>query len=105
MTNHVQNLESANAAQPANLVKERRQVAAPTAKSNKAEQVYSGQAGPWEPRQPVTLEMIRTKFAGLVQAGRQGEIRALLRHYGAERLPDVPTKYFDELLYAAEKLG
>lgn len=104
MTNHVQNLESANAAQPANLVRER-QVAAPTAKSNNAEQVYSGQAEPWKPRQPVTLEMIRTKFAGLVQAGRQGEIRALLRHYGAERLPDVPTKYFDELLYAAEKLG
>ncbi|XOK62631.1 hypothetical protein ACJ7K1_05765 [Paenibacillus elgii] len=105
MTNPVQNLESANDAQPANLVRERRQVAAPTAKSNKAEQAYSGQAGPWEPRQPVTLEMIRTKFAGLVQAGRQSEIRVLLRHYGAERLPDVPTKYFAELLHAAEKLG
>ncbi|WP_054976471.1 hypothetical protein [Paenibacillus sp. A3] len=105
MTNYVQNLEAANAAQPANPVRERRQVAAKTAKSNKAEQVYSGQAGPLEPCQPVTLEMIRTKFAGLVQAGRQCEIRALLRHYGAERLPDVPTEYFDELLHAAEKFG
>lgn len=105
MTNYVQNLESANAVQPANLVREQQQAAAKTAKSNKAEPVYSGQAGPWEPRQLVTLEMIRTKFAGLVQAGRQCEIRALLRHYGAERLPDVPTEYFDELLHAAEKLG
>ncbi|MCP1311108.1 hypothetical protein [Paenibacillus tyrfis] len=105
MTNYVQNLESANAVQPANLARERRQAAAKTAKSSKAEQVYSGQAGPWEPRQPVTLEMMRTKFAGLVQAGRQCEIRALLRNYGAERLPDVPTEYFDELLHAAEKLG
>ncbi|MFB6366214.1 hypothetical protein ACFCP7_19450 [Paenibacillus elgii] len=105
MTNHVQSLESANVAQPVNPLRERRQVAEKTAKSGKAEQVCSMQAKPWEPCQPVTLEMLRTKLAGLVQAGRQCEIRALLRHYGAERLPDVPTKYFDELLYAAEKLG
>ncbi|MCP3773651.1 hypothetical protein NLX71_10045 [Paenibacillus sp. MZ04-78.2] len=105
MTNHVQNLESANAAQPVNPVRERRQVAAKTVKSSKAEQAYRVQAGPGELRQSVTLEMLRTKLAGLVQAGRQCEIRALLRHYGAERLPDVPTKYFDELLHAAEKLG
>ncbi|MGF9911237.1 hypothetical protein ABEX47_13095 [Paenibacillus ehimensis] len=103
MTIHVQNLEPANATQTAGLM-EGRQVADKTVKSRKVGLDCGGQAGLGELRPPVTLEMIRTKLAGFVHAGRQAEIRALLRHYGAERLPDVPTKYFDELLQAAEAL-
>ncbi len=102
MTIYVHTLESAHAA-PTSGPAERRRVAVNT--SNQAEPACGVQTVPCEPYQPATLEMLRTKLAGLVQAGRQSDVRALLRHYGAERLSDVPAYYFDELLHAAEKLG
>lgn len=57
-----------------------------------------------EPVKTVTLEEIRTKLAGLSQTGKQSEVKALIKKFGAVKLTDIPKVKYPELLKAAEEI-
>lgn len=52
----------------------------------------------------VTLEEVRTKLAGLSQTGKQSEVKALIKKFGAVKLTDIPKEKYHELLKAAEEI-
>lgn len=53
---------------------------------------------------PVTLEQVRAKLADLSQAGKAGEVKALISAMGAAKLTEVPAEKYGELLEKAEAL-
>lgn len=50
----------------------------------------------------VTLEDVRPRLAELVRAGKQAQVKELLRGFGADKLSDVPKESLADLLEAAK---
>lgn len=57
-----------------------------------------------DPSPVVTLEEVRAKLAGLSQAGKQTEVRALIQKFGASKLTEIPGEKFAEVLKKAEAI-
>lgn len=55
--------------------------------------------------QTVSMEDVRSKLAGLVQSGKQAEVKELLASFGATKLSDVPEERYAELLEKAGAIG
>lgn len=52
----------------------------------------------------VTVEQIRTVLAEKSRGGKTQEVRAILKEFGADKLSDVPSEKYTELLQKAEEL-
>lgn len=50
----------------------------------------------------ITLEEVRAKLAALMQAGKQAEVKKLLKKHGGNKLSDVPKENYPGLLKDAE---
>lgn len=50
----------------------------------------------------VTLEEVRTKLTNLSQNGKQAEVKALIKKYGAIKLTDISPEKYSDLLKEAE---
>jgi hypothetical protein len=50
----------------------------------------------------ITLEEVRAKLAALMQAGKQAEVKKLLKKHGGNKLSDVPKKNYQALIKDAE---
>ena len=50
----------------------------------------------------ITLEEVRAKLAALMQAGKQAEVKKLLKKHGGNKLSDVPKENYPALLKDAE---
>ncbi len=50
----------------------------------------------------ITLEEVRAKLAALMQAGKQAEVKRLLKKHGGNKLSDVPKENYPALLKDAE---
>lgn len=54
-----------------------------------------------ESKPSVTLETVRTKLAELAQAGKQAQVKELIKSFGAQKLSDVAVEDYAELLEKA----
>lgn len=52
----------------------------------------------------VTLEDVRAVLAEKSRGGKTQEVRAILKEFGADKLSDVPSEKYTELLQKAEEL-
>lgn len=52
----------------------------------------------------ITMETIRAKLAALMDAGKQTEVKELLKEHGAEKLSDIPEENYPALLKDAEEV-
>lgn len=52
----------------------------------------------------VTLEDVRAVLAEKSRNGKTQEVRAILKEFGADKLSDVPSEKYTELLQKAEEL-
>lgn len=52
----------------------------------------------------VTLEQVRAKLAQLSQDGKQAQVKALIKKFGAKKLTDIPAEKYSELMQEAEVL-
>lgn len=50
----------------------------------------------------ITLEEVRAKLAALMQAGKQAEVKKLLKKHGGNKLSDVPKENYPALIKDAE---
>lgn len=57
---------------------------------------------PPAPAPSASLEDVRAKLAGLVQSGKQAEVKELLAAFGATKLSEIPAERYGELM---EKAG
>ena len=53
----------------------------------------------------ITLEVVRAKLAALSQSGKQSEVKALIKKFGAAKLTEIPKDKFPEILKEAEKIA
>ena len=53
----------------------------------------------------VTLQDVTTKAVQLIDAGRQGDLQALLAKYGVPALPSLPAEKLGEFMKDLEALG
>lgn len=54
-----------------------------------------------ESKPTVTLETVRTKLAELAQAGKQAQVKELIKSFGAQKLSDIAEENYAELLEKA----
>ena len=52
----------------------------------------------------IKLEDVRSKLAALSKAGKKTEVKNLLNSFGVQKLTDVPSDKYEELLEKAEEL-
>lgn len=52
----------------------------------------------------ITLEVVRGKLASLSQNGKQAQVKALIKNFGASKLSDIPKEKYQELLKQAEEI-
>lgn len=52
----------------------------------------------------VTIEDVRAVLAEKSRGGKTQEVRAILKEFGADKLSDVPSEKYTELLQKAEEL-
>lgn len=52
----------------------------------------------------VTLEEVRAKLTNLSQNGKQAEVKALIKKYGAVKLTDISPENYADLLKETEKI-
>lgn len=52
----------------------------------------------------IKLEDVRSKLAALSKAGKKTEVKNLLNSFGVQKLTDVPSDKYEELLKKAEEL-
>jgi hypothetical protein len=52
----------------------------------------------------ITIEKVRSVLSNLSQEGKQGEVKALIQKYGAEKLTALDPACYPELLKEAEEL-
>lgn len=52
----------------------------------------------------IALEDVRAKLASLSQAGKQKEVKALIKKFGANKLTEVATENYEALLKEAEAI-
>lgn len=52
----------------------------------------------------IALEDVRAKLASLSQAGKQKEVKALIKRFGANKLTEVATENYEALLKEAEAI-
>lgn len=65
-------------------------------------EVKEGKPKPKKETKPtVTLETVRTKLAELAQAGKQAQVKELIKSFGAQKLSDVAVEDYAELLEKA----
>lgn len=57
-----------------------------------------------EESKTVTLEDVRAKLAALSQAGKQKEVKALIKKFGANKLTEVAAENYEALLKEAEAI-
>jgi len=82
--------------------------AAPAQKEQAAEKAAPAAAATTAPTktepEEVTLEMVRTRLAALVQSDKQAQVKELIEKYGGGKLSEVPPENFPKLLAEAEGL-
>lgn len=61
------------------------------------------EAAPVKEKQ-ITMETIRAKLAALMDAGKQAEVKDLLKEHGGEKLSDIPEENYPALLKDAEEV-
>ncbi|WP_163195251.1 hypothetical protein [Clostridium thermarum] len=57
-----------------------------------------------EQSKTVALEDVRAKLAALSQSGKQKEVKALIKKFGANKLTEVPEEHYEALLKEAEAI-
>lgn len=57
-----------------------------------------------EESKTVALEDVRAKLASLSQAGKQKEVKAIIKKFGANKLTEVATENYEALLKEAEAI-
>lgn len=57
-----------------------------------------------EPKQHVTLEIVRAKLAELSKAGKQAQVKALIKKFGAKKLTEISEENYEALLKEAEEI-
>ncbi len=57
-----------------------------------------------EQTKAIALEDVRAKLASLSQAGKQKEVKALIKKFGANKLTEVATENYEVLLKDAEAI-
>ena len=91
----------------ANLLHQAAETAPPAGdtKKNSPEKEKEGtQAESTETNKAVTMEQIRAVLAKKSQEGLTMQVKALLQKFGADKISDVDTSRYTELLEAAEAL-
>lgn len=72
------------------------------------EETTNNQVETEAPNKPETkvikLEDVRSKLAALSKAGKKTEVKNLLNSFGVQKLTDVPSDKYEELLEKAEEL-
>lgn len=53
----------------------------------------------------VTIEELRAKLTALIQAGKEEEVRLLLKKFGGEKLTEISKERYWEVLREAERLN
>jgi hypothetical protein len=56
------------------------------------------------PGKVITLEEVRAKLAELSRTGKREQVKGLLSRYGVDKLTEVPTDRYSELLDLAEAI-
>ena len=52
----------------------------------------------------ITMEDVRAKWSILSQRGKQTQVKALIKKYGATKLSDIPAERYQDLLRDAEEI-
>lgn len=56
------------------------------------------------PLRTITLEEVRAKLSNLSQSGKQKEVKALIKKYGATKLSEISKNQYPNLMKDAEEM-
>ena len=75
-------------------------------KEEAPKEIVEEQAPPQEEskEETVTKEMVREKLGAAMKAGKQAEVKALVKKYGATKVPDLKEEHYKAVYEEAEAL-